>query len=187
MEWQDQGILLSIKRLGESKVLATFFTEHHGKQAGILPTDFSPHYFTPLAHVMKLHWRGRTAEQLGQIKLEPLMTFKAKTPFYSSYLLKNALLSLVQYFLLSNDPHPELYDQTLQFLNTETSSSEEFIRSYFEWEFCFLKEMGFAAMSNDINELSLAVEKMADHLGRRVPIARLDLVKNLNAQEKMSA
>lgn len=179
MEWQDQGLLLSIKRLGESKVLATFLTRDHGKQAGLISSLLSPHELTPLAYRLQLHWRGRTSEQLGHIKMEPLEVFPASATPYQDHLLKASLLSLLQYFLLSHDPHPLLYRLTYDFLK-QTSGLEP----YLSWEEGFLKDLGFGE-NTQRNEsdtqkeerLYLGIETMAAQLGKSIPKARAELMQ----------
>ncbi len=37
MEWRDHGILLSMRRHGESAAIIDVFTEDHGRHAGVVP------------------------------------------------------------------------------------------------------------------------------------------------------
>lgn len=195
MEWQDKGILLSTKRLGENKLLAIFLTELHGKQSGVFTAHTSPHLFTPLAHVVQLQWRGRNPEQLGQMKIEPLSTFKATSSLYTSYLLKSALTSLLQSFLLAHDPHPALFQETVTYLKENPADKETQLRHYFTWEVALLKELGFGINLPDLEApIEVLAEQnhtylkaMADQLGKNLPNARGNLLAMLPQQDKMSA
>lgn len=73
MEWRDQGILLSLKRLGEYDVIIDILTLEHGRYSGLVKGGVSRKYRGILqpGNELELHWRARLESHLGTFSLEP--------------------------------------------------------------------------------------------------------------------
>lgn len=72
MQWSDRGIILSVRRLGESSGLIHLLTPHHGLVAGVDRGAFSKNkrgIYQP-GNVVAAHWNARLPEHVGMIACE---------------------------------------------------------------------------------------------------------------------
>ena len=74
MEWQDEAIVLSARRHGESGVIAALLTREHGRHMGMVrggAGGAKRGVLQPGNHV-RATWRARLAEHLGYYDVDPL-------------------------------------------------------------------------------------------------------------------
>ena len=72
MEWQDQGIVLSARKHGESAVIVQLLTAQHGRHAGLVRGGAGRRargVFQPGNRVVAT-WRARLSEHLGNYSCE---------------------------------------------------------------------------------------------------------------------
>ena len=72
MEWRDQGVLLAVRRHGESAAIIEVFTAAHGRHAGVVRGGGSRKaapILQPGAQ-LDLTWRARLDEHLGAFAVE---------------------------------------------------------------------------------------------------------------------
>lgn len=72
MEWHDDGLVLGVKRHGESSVILEAMTRHHGRHLGLVRGGRSLR-MQPLlqpGNEVGLTWRGRLEDHLGQFVIE---------------------------------------------------------------------------------------------------------------------
>ena len=81
MEWRDEGIILGLRKHGETSVIAEVMTRAHGRHLGIVRGGRSKRLQPVLqpGNSVDLVWRARLDEHLGQYQAE-LVTARAK-PF----------------------------------------------------------------------------------------------------------
>ena len=74
MEWRDQGILLSVRRHGESAAIIEVFTPGHGRHAGVVRGGASRRMAPMLQPGAQLDvtWRARLEAHIGTFAVEPL-------------------------------------------------------------------------------------------------------------------
>ncbi len=74
MDWQDTGIVLSVRRHGESSAIVSLLTRENGRHAGMVQGAKSAANRGVLqqGNLVQAHWRARLADHLGTFKLEPL-------------------------------------------------------------------------------------------------------------------
>jgi len=144
MEWRDQGIVLGIKRHGESSVIAEMMTRDRGRHLGIVRNGRSRTMLPALqpGNLLELTWRARLDEHLGNFAAEPL-SFRAATLMEHAASLHGvqALAALLR-LLPERDPHPHLFDMlniVLDHLGEPTGAGELFIR----FELAVLNDLGF--------------------------------------------
>ena len=67
MDWRDEGILLAVRRHGETSAIIEVFTHEHGRHAGVVRGGTSRRIAPALQPGAQLdvHWRARRAEHLG--------------------------------------------------------------------------------------------------------------------------
>jgi len=72
MDWSDEGIILTVRRHGESAALVSAFTPSHGRHAGLVRGAFGPRLRGLLqpGQLLRLAWRARLAEHLGYFTVE---------------------------------------------------------------------------------------------------------------------
>lgn len=145
MEWRDHGILLSMRRHGESAAIIEVFTEEHGRHAGIVRGGASrkqaPH-LQPGAQLDVL-WRARLEDHLGSYQAEPVRS-RAAAAMSGRLALAglNAVTALLGFSLPEREPHPMLYRRSEQLLDL-LGQDEIWPLAYLRWEMALLEELGF--------------------------------------------
>lgn len=145
MDWQDQGILLSARRFGEGSAIVEVFTAEHGRHAGIVRGGGSRKMAPVLqpGTQVNVEWRARLEDHLGTYTIEPkfsrsaqLMQDRGRLSGFSAW------VSLVSVLLPERDSHPQLYDESLDLLETLTGD-QNWYYAYTFWELSLLRDLGF--------------------------------------------
>jgi DNA repair protein RecO (recombination protein O) len=112
MEWSDEGIVLGVRRHGESSTIVELMTLEHGRHLGLVRGGISRRmkpYLQP-GNSVRASWRARLDQHLGNYTIEGTVLradrLMASAP--ASYCMQTlaALLRL----LPERDPHVALYD-----------------------------------------------------------------------------
>ena len=72
MDWQDTGILLTVRPHGETSVIADIFTAEHGRHAGIIRGGIS-RKMKPMLQPgaqLRVQWQARLESHLGSYRAE---------------------------------------------------------------------------------------------------------------------
>ena len=74
MEWRDEGIVIGVRRHGESSAIVEAMTRGHGRHLGLVRSGRSPRLQSSLqpGNTLGLVWRARLDEHLGAYAVEPL-------------------------------------------------------------------------------------------------------------------
>ena len=74
MEWRGAGILLTVRRHGESSAIIDVFTPDHGRHAGVVRGGTSRKLAPSLqpGAQLDLAWRARLEDHIGTFAVEPL-------------------------------------------------------------------------------------------------------------------
>jgi len=119
MEWQDQGVLLSVRRHGESAAIIEVLTEHHGRHAGLVRGGGSRKNAALLqtGTQLSLTWRARLEDQLGSFTVE-LLQSRAATLLADRQKLYafNAISAMLVRYLPEREPNRDLYDGFIDLL-----------------------------------------------------------------------
>lgn len=72
IEWSDDGIVLAVKRFGETDCIVDLLTDHHGRSSGFVKGGQGRHHRPMLqpGNSVRAVWRSRLADQLGRFTLE---------------------------------------------------------------------------------------------------------------------
>ena len=72
MEWTNEAIILTTKKLGESSIVVNLITPEHGRHAGLVRggTGKKNIGIFQTGNFVKARWRGRLEEQLGLFNCE---------------------------------------------------------------------------------------------------------------------
>ncbi len=143
MQWTDEGIVLSVKPLGETAAVVELFTRGHGRHLGLVHGGRSRR-LRPILQVgnhVDATWKGRLSEHLGHITVELRRGFAAESMESDTALSALMTLTSLTRLLPERDPHPNLYEITLfvlGFLDDPTVWPALFVR----WELALLDELG---------------------------------------------
>lgn len=144
MEWRDEGIVLGIKRHGETSVIAEVMTRDRGRHLGLVRNGRSRTMLPVLqpGNLVELTWRARLDEHLGNFSAEPV-SFRAATLMEHAASLHGvqALAALLR-LLPERDPHPHLFDMlniVLDHLSEASDAGELYVR----FELAVLNDLGF--------------------------------------------
>ena len=144
MEWQDEGIVLSVRVHGETSAIADVFSRGHGRYSGLVKGGRSRR-MRPILQIgnhVDAKWSARLADHLGHFRIE-LHHGYAATAMESP--LRLAALSSVCTLLRllpERDQHSSLFEVTmfvLGFLDDDSVWPALMVR----WELALLQELGF--------------------------------------------
>ena len=143
MQWTDEGIVLSVKPLGETAAVVELFTRGHGRHLGLVH-DGRSRRLRPIlqsGNHVDATWKGRLSEHLGHFTVELRRGFAAESMESDAALSALMTLTSLLRMLPERDPHPNLYEITLfvlGFLDDVTVWPALFVR----WELALLDELG---------------------------------------------
>ncbi|MFP3384573.1 DNA repair protein RecO [Tritonibacter sp. SIMBA_163] len=145
MDWRDQGILLTVRRHGESSALIEVFTEHHGRHSGLVRGGASRRMAPMLqpGAQLDLAWSARLEDHLGTFKAEPLRS-RAAAALSGRLALAglNAVCALLAFALPDREPHPGLYRRSEALLDL-LDNDDLWPLAYLRWEMALLEELGY--------------------------------------------
>ncbi|MGH6912772.1 MAG: DNA repair protein RecO [Geminicoccales bacterium] len=145
MFWQDEGVLLSARRHGETSAVISVFTLAHGRHAGLVRGGAGRRARPLYQPGNRLHvtWRARLTEQLGSFTAELLAPTAAHVLDRPDRLLGlGAACVLLDSTLPERDPHPNLYNILIAFLD-RVSEEGAWLEDYVRFELALLAELGF--------------------------------------------
>ena len=111
MEWRDEGIVIGVRRHGETSTILEAMTRAHGRHLGMVRGGRSPRLQSALqpGNSLGLVWRARLDEHLGAYVVEPL-TMRAGRLIESGLALSGVVyLGALLRLLPVRDPHESLF------------------------------------------------------------------------------
>ncbi|MCG6207155.1 DNA repair protein RecO [Rhodopseudomonas sp. HC1] len=173
MEWSDEGIILGVRRHGESAAIVELLTREHGRHLGMVRGGASSRMrplLQPGNSVLAV-WRARLDEHLGYYQLEGTR-LRAATMLASSHAVYGVthLASLAR-LLPERDPHEDIYEMlehTLDDFDDVGGAAAYLIR----FELAMLAELGFGldlsscAATGATNELIYVSPKSGSAVSR---------------------
>ncbi|MCV2889352.1 DNA repair protein RecO [Ruegeria aquimaris] len=145
MDWRDQGILLAVRRHGETSAIIEVFTQEHGRHAGVVRGGTS-RKIAPILQPgaqLDVSWRARLEDHIGSFTVEPLRSRAAAAMSGQMALAGlNAVTALLSFCLPEREPHPNLYRQSERLLDL-LGQDEIWPLAYLRWELGLLEELGF--------------------------------------------
>ncbi|TWC05232.1 DNA replication and repair protein RecO [Bradyrhizobium macuxiense] len=144
MEWTDEGIVLGVRRHGESSAIVELLTREHGRHLGLVRGGASSR-MRPLlqpGNSVTAVWRARLDEHLGMYTLEGTR-LRAATLLASSHAVYGVThLAALARLLPERDPHEDIYEMlqgTLDDFDDAGVAAVHLIR----FELAMLTELGF--------------------------------------------
>lgn len=144
MEWRDEGIILGLRKHGETSVIAEVMTHAHGRHMGIVRGGRSKRLQPVLqpGNSVDLVWRARLDEHLGQYQVE-LLNARAGRLMQSAIGVHGvqAMAALLR-LLPERDSHPRLHDAFAVILDS-LDTPQEAGALYVRFELAVLEDLGF--------------------------------------------
>lgn len=144
MEWRDEGVILSVRRHGETSAIAEILTAGHGRVMGLVRGGRSKQQRPVLqaGNAVQAVWRARLEEQLGTFTLEPL-DLKAGAIMVEPFRLAGlATLTALAQLLPEREPHRRVYD-ALRIVLDAIDDDAVWPALLVRWELGLLDELGF--------------------------------------------
>ncbi len=111
MQWTDEGIVIGVRRHGETSGIAELMTRAHGRHLGIVRGAFGSRLKPILqpSNSISATWRARLEDHLGTFTVEGL-ALRAGDFFMSAHALFGVThISQLLRLLPERDPHENLY------------------------------------------------------------------------------
>lgn len=145
MEWTDKGVILEVRRHGESSAIVNLLTPHHGRHAGLVRGAFSKTMRGILqsGNTVEAKWRARLSEHLGNYTLETL-NVRAIALVESGAALDalNAACAIAMTVLPEREAHPAVFEG-LEVLLDNLDDASTWPALLVRWEGGLLQELGF--------------------------------------------
>lgn len=146
MEWRDQGILLSVRRHGETSAIIEVLTPQHGRHAGLVRGGAGRTQGPVLqpGAQLSLDWNARLADHLGHFRVELIRARAAAIMADRAALAAlNAVSALLVRLLPEREPNPEVYASTLALVDALGGADPRWPVRYAAWELMLLDALGF--------------------------------------------
>jgi DNA repair protein RecO (recombination protein O) len=144
MEWTDDGIVLGVRRHGESSAIVELLTRAHGRHLGLVRGGAGSRMRPLLQPGNSVHaiWRARLDEHLGTYAIEGTRLRAATLLGVSHAAYGVTHLAALARLLPERDPHQDIYDmldRTLNDFDDAVGAAVHVVR----FELAMLAELGF--------------------------------------------
>lgn len=145
MDWRDEGILIAVRRHGESAAIVELFTAEHGRHAGVVRGG-AGRRMAPLLQPgarLAVEWSARLEDHIGSFRVDPIASATAAIMADRAALAAlGAVAALVSATLPERDAHPALYARTRDLVGA-LGQAPDWPARYAAWELALLAELGF--------------------------------------------
>ncbi len=146
MEWRDEGILLRVRRHGESSAIIEAMTTDHGRHCGLVRGGASGKLAAVLqpGAQLSMHWTARLAEHLGTFNVDLIKSRSARIMEDRNALAAlNALSALLIEFVPEREPNENMYHATHDLVEALDGGNPYWPILYAHWELSLLDALGF--------------------------------------------
>jgi DNA repair protein RecO (recombination protein O) len=175
MDFTDDAIVLSTRRHGEANAVLSALTREHGRHLGLVKGGASRRMRPGLeiGNLLKVTWRARLEEQLGQFTVEPVGVVSAL--LLDDPLRLAALASAVavaDLVLPEREPHADVFDATALLSQRIAAGAAGWAADYVRWELALLAALGFGldlarcAVTGASDDLAYVSPKSGRAVGR---------------------
>ena len=173
MQWTGEGLIIGVRRHGETGVIAEVMVEGRGRHMGLVRGGRSMKYAAALqaGNSVQLTWRARLEEHLGTFALEVTDSRAAnliasRTRLYAAQLLCDHLRLLPE-----RDPHDRLLGLVIRLLDATDDAALGAALARFE--LTLLEELGFGLdlASCAVTGVTTGLTHVSPKSGRAVSLA----------------
>ncbi len=144
MEWQAEGLVIGVRRHGETSVILDLFTALRGRHVGMVLGGRSRKLRPVLqpGNGVLATWRARLEEQMGTFAIEPTRLRAGEIMRKAGALhALNHLCGLAR-LLPERDPHPDLHDRFAELMDG-LDDSRTLAPRLVDFELALLADLGF--------------------------------------------
>ena len=144
MEWQDRGVILNLRRHGESSAVVEIFTHNHGRHLGLVRSARSKLNRPVLqpGNEVAVTWRARLEDHLGNWQIEA-------TKLRAAFLMEDrnrldlsmAILSHAA-LIAERDPHEDIA-LAIDYLFDRIEIGHPVLADFVRYEMMILQTLGF--------------------------------------------
>lgn len=144
MDWQDEGVLISMRPHGESSAIIEVFTAAHGRHAGVVRGGASRKMAATLQPGTQLAvtWRARLEDHIGSYTVEPLQSRAGLLADRLGLAGLSAICAMLRVTLPEREAHFPLWRATMALL-AALEHDPAWPALYLRWEVTLLEELGF--------------------------------------------
>lgn len=144
MQWQDEAIILGVKRHGETSVIAEVMSRSRGRHLGMVRSGRSRSMQPVLqpGNLVDVTWRARLHDHLGEYRMEPVRLRAAQLMETATAVYGVQAMGALLRLLPERDPHPHLFEAMnviLENMSNPADAGELFVR----FELAVLNDLGF--------------------------------------------
>lgn len=144
MQWSDDGLILGVRRHGETSVVLELFTRAHGRHLGLVRGGRSKRLRPTLqpGNTVSVTWRARLDDHLGAYAVEPLTSRAGKLMERADSLHAIGHLAGLLRLIAERDPHEALYE-TAEIVAEHLDDPDAAPALLVRLELAVLTELGF--------------------------------------------
>jgi DNA repair protein RecO (recombination protein O) len=144
MDWNDEGLILGVRKHGETSAIVELMTLGHGRHMGLVRGGRSKRMrpFLQAGNFVGAAWHARLEDHLGTYSLEPADQYAAGLMVNPAATFGIQTLASHLRLLPERDPHPGLYNASrviVENLETPEIAASLMVR----FELALLEELGF--------------------------------------------
>lgn len=146
MDWTDDGIVLSVRKHGETSAIVSLLTREHGRHAGLVRGGVGRRARGVLqpGNGVRAHWRARLEEHLGSLSCELTEAYAARVlddPLRLAGL--DAACAVADAALPEREPHPRTHQGLTVLMAALAEANPAWPSVYVKWEIGLLGALGF--------------------------------------------
>jgi len=144
LEWQDSGIILSLRKHGESGGIASVLTSSHGRCCAYVygATSIKKRGITEIGNIVNVNWHAKAQGQMGsfEFELEKSVVADVMESSFKLTALQSAC-TLLDKTLAEGEMHQGVFEGTIALINS--FAGDMWAPTYIFWEIALLRELGF--------------------------------------------
>lgn len=144
LEWQDSGIILSVRGHGETGGLVSILTRDHGRAMGYVygATSTKMRGVLEPGNLVSIDWKAKSHDQLGTFTLELEKSIAADVMDDAAKLTAmQAACVLADKTMPEREKHTGMYEGTKALMGS--FATDIWAPTYIYWELGLLRELGF--------------------------------------------
>lgn len=144
MDWQDEGLILGVRKHGETSAIVELMTLEHGRHMGLVRGGRSKRMRPVLqaGNFVRANWHARLEDHLGTYSLEATDLHAAALMVDPAAVFGIQTLASHLRLLPERDPHPGLY-RASRVLVENLEQSEIAASLMIRFELALLEDLGF--------------------------------------------
>jgi DNA repair protein RecO (recombination protein O) len=141
MEWTGEGLLIGVRRHGETSVIAEAMVVGRGRHLGLVRGGRTRRLAAVLqpGNSLQLTWRARLEDQLGMFSVELLQARAAELIIDRTRLYLSQTVCELLHLLPERDPHDRLLGMAVRLIDSDPPDGAALVR----FELALLDDLGF--------------------------------------------